>query len=528
MATLDGATSSPSDMLSDTPSVAAGKKMSVASAKDKAEGEEVIEIASDSDEEAAAVEDKNDEAYNQDEEPAEEPDDEEFETQVEEEDDDAYAFDEDDLSPVKPSSKKRIKATESLPSAPPASSTFTLTKGPRTKASCKKKEAKQQQRDSTVVKGKPKATKKKRSLEYEDDSDLDAVVESKQEEERIIGDAKSEQTSKKKKKKVTQPTAVKDDSSKSVKRSKKKSKNEKTDATATDENTVNEATKPAAAKPASRKPSADPSSMVEDSKKKTPPVNAAAPSSSASTDDPPKKKKKKLNFQDIVFQHMFHALKPFTLKTLAAELDSTEESLKYVMLTLTDKGLVDQKEFTSSKGKSKTLYWAVDGIHCKEVVATHKASPEEQKAVQQKLQSLRAELIAIQKTVAEIRSDLSNAELEERLQTEEVTRNELQQKIDAIRARLAAPPPQASVGRFHKPPPKPSNPNQLKRRINQMRDEWKKRKQKCMDFIDQLSDAMEKSPKEAMKVLDIETDEMLGVELPAKHVLEPAVKKPRR
>jgi hypothetical protein len=53
-----------------------------------------------------------------------------------------------------------------------------------------------------------------------------------------------------------------------------------------------------------------------------------------------------------------------------------------------------------------------------------------------------------------------------------------------------------------------------------MRDEWKKRKDKCMDFIDQLADGMEKKPKDVVKLLDLETDEMEGVAMPAKHEID--------
>jgi 26S proteasome regulatory subunit (ATPase 3-interacting protein) len=53
-----------------------------------------------------------------------------------------------------------------------------------------------------------------------------------------------------------------------------------------------------------------------------------------------------------------------------------------------------------------------------------------------------------------------------------------------------------------------------------MRAEWKSRKEKCMDFIDQLADGMEKKPKEIIKLLELETDEMVGVTIPPKHVIE--------
>jgi len=44
-----------------------------------------------------------------------------------------------------------------------------------------------------------------------------------------------------------------------------------------------------------------------------------------------------------------------------------------------------------------------------------------------------------------------------------------------------------------------------------MRAEWRERKAKTNDFVDQIADAMEKKPKDVVKLLDIETDEMAGV-----------------
>ena len=44
-----------------------------------------------------------------------------------------------------------------------------------------------------------------------------------------------------------------------------------------------------------------------------------------------------------------------------------------------------------------------------------------------------------------------------------------------------------------------------------MRGEWKKRKEKCMDFLEQLADGMEKKPKEVIKILDLDTDEINGI-----------------
>ena len=61
------------------------------------------------------------------------------------------------------------------------------------------------------------------------------------------------------------------------------------------------------------------------------------------------------------------------------------------------------------------------------------------------------------------------------------------------------------------------NPVVLKKRINHMRDEWKDRKTKCRDFVDQLADGLEKPIKAVVKLLELETDEMEGVTMPPKY-----------
>jgi hypothetical protein len=60
----------------------------------------------------------------------------------------------------------------------------------------------------------------------------------------------------------------------------------------------------------------------------------------------------------------------------------------------------------------------------------------------------------------------------------------------------------------------------MKMRINAMRGEWKKRKEQCMDFVETLADGLEKKPKDVVKMLELETDEMEGVTMPPKHEID--------
>lgn len=49
----------------------------------------------------------------------------------------------------------------------------------------------------------------------------------------------------------------------------------------------------------------------------------------------------------------------------------------------------------------------------------------------------------------------------------------------------------------------PSDTRSLKLRINNMRAEWTKRKNKCMDFVGNCADGMEKKPKECAKLMQV-------------------------
>jgi len=275
---------------------------------------------------------------------------------------------------------------------------------------------------------------------------------------------------------------------------------------------------PSVAKAKSKKeaPSAnDPPSATKKSKDMT--------TASAKKKDPPKPKKKKLNFQDQVLHHMLISFKPFTLKTLAEALKTTDTALNYVMLSLLDKGLVIKKEFTSSKGRVKTLYWANHGAKAKEVQISI-ATPEEINQAKLELAGLRAKEAALLKALNGQAEELSNTDLANKLDSEEAALLQLQQQLNGVKARIRSakeqPKKKPLVGKSATQVAKEQCPLLVKIRINNMRLEWKKRQEKCADFVDQLADGLEKKPKEVIKLLDLETDEMVGVTMPPKHVIE--------
>lgn len=111
-------------------------------------------------------------------------------------------------------------------------------------------------------------------------------------------------------------------------------------------------------------------------------------------------------------------------------------------------------------------------------------------------------------------------ELDNSIVAEEARLQEVQKEIEAIKDRIAdaskpsAPPLGGRAyhpsNRFKPPPSKPQSPTTLKRKINHMISEYKTRKRKCIDFCEELADAMEKKTKDVMgdKVLQLDTDEM--------------------
>lgn len=243
---------------------------------------------------------------------------------------------------------------------------------------------------------------------------------------------------------------------------------------------------------------------------------------------PPQKKKKKMSFQNQVLNHMLFSFKPFTLKTLAEALKTTDTALNMVMLSLIDKNLIIKKDFTSAKGRTKTLYWANHDSKTKEV-AVAMASPEEIEATKLELDDLRQQQASLSSALAGFSGQISNEELTSQLAREEVELEALREQVEAAKVRIQAAraPPKQTKSILGRGPVKSAAllareqcPRRTKMRINAMRVEWKKSKEKCMDFIELLADGMEKKPKDVIKLLEIETDEMEGVKMPPKHVLD--------
>jgi len=252
----------------------------------------------------------------------------------------------------------------------------------------------------------------------------------------------------------------------------------------------------------------------------------AAPNPTIIAQPKPKKKKKTKTFQQQVLLHMMTTMKPYTLKSLAVELRTTDIALRHLMLSLIDKQAVIRKEVGNKK--KKELYWVDLAKATKEMYGKNVFSKEHHQATKEELRKVISEENGLLRIIKGMESDLSNDDLSKSLLEEEKTVEEMRKRVKDIKDRIALSKtpakakgrlaPRGGLSRFQPQPKKLKTKNQLRKDITSMRTEWKKRKEKCVDFVDQLADAMEKRPKDIHKLLDIETDEMMGVKIPPKQV----------
>jgi hypothetical protein len=243
----------------------------------------------------------------------------------------------------------------------------------------------------------------------------------------------------------------------------------------------------------------------------------------------PIQKKKKLSFHDKILYTMLSSCKPYTLKSLAQATDSTVEALRHAMLSFLDKQLVLSKEFPSkSSGREpKKLYWAnpirfsdgdsgdggkksSSGAVIKEL-SKLLATPNEIQEANLMRQQLQQQYRAIQEELNPLLAIPTMKQLDDEILAAEEMLQHLKNDIAAVKDRMGKPPPSLASSTSKQPKPsKPQDPTTLKRKINHMLGEYKTRKRKCMDFVEELSDAMEKKTKDVMgeKILCLDTDEM--------------------
>ena len=232
-------------------------------------------------------------------------------------------------------------------------------------------------------------------------------------------------------------------------------------------------------------------------------------------------KKKKRSFHDQILYTMLTTSQPYSLKSLAKACDTTTAALHHAMLSFLDKQLVISKEFPSKNGEPKKLYWAnplsLNELNGKSALAKEMgkllATPEEMEEARRTHGELQSKLRGVVEELNPLVAVPTSKQMDEQILREESELNKLQEEIRAIRARMESAtepkPRQITHGRFQKPT-KPMDKPTLKRKINRMLSEYKQRKRKCVDFVENLADAMEKKVKDVTseKVLGLETDEM--------------------
>ena len=213
---------------------------------------------------------------------------------------------------------------------------------------------------------------------------------------------------------------------------------------------------------------------------------------------------------DKVLSYVMSTMKPFTLNSLSTELGICEEYLRCTMSSLLDKEIIRKKVIEGDARNE--IYWVDIDNGMKEMYGEKRLSKERAKSIKMSLESSRSKEFNLLRELDGVQSELSNNELDKHIDQAKHKVKELQKEVNETKQRISA----AEKGEG-----KQLSKKKLQITINHMRVEWKSRKEKCVDFVDQLSDAMEKKPKEVIKLLDIETDEMVKEKLPPKHNINP-------
>ena len=247
------------------------------------------------------------------------------------------------------------------------------------------------------------------------------------------------------------------------------------------------------------------SSEIKDMSNKTPPTKGTiTPKSSenkslASNSTPQSiRKKKKKTFQDQVYDHMWKSMKPMTLKSMAQTFRTSDTALHHLMLSLTDKGMVIEK-----KTKKKSIFWAnTDYKNPSKNSSTEECTEVERQQAKEDLGKYSMIYNNLENQLSKLLKEATNEELVDKIRQSQQNLEKVQQSIQQTKERIDSHNKEKQSRK------------KLGTKFNTMRKEWKNRKEKCIDFCYNLSDAMEKKPKDIFKLIDIETDEDYNVKLP--------------
>lgn len=164
------------------------------------------------------------------------------------------------------------------------------------------------------------------------------------------------------------------------------------------------------------------------------------------------------------------------------------------LASLVAKGTVRKKEY----GKTKLFLLSQKNIELPD--------EEETKAIEDELKTLTAELQSVTAEVADFRSQ--EAALRAKLTVDEATKQceDLEKEMEEKQAKLAL------LGDPSKLPTK-EDKLEVEKEYFRMRMAWKKRKRIVKNIVDQVSEAMNKKPKELAEMIGIETDEEVKVDI---------------
>jgi len=214
-------------------------------------------------------------------------------------------------------------------------------------------------------------------------------------------------------------------------------------------------------------------------------------------------KKKKITFQDQVLQHLLTSMKPFTLKTLATDMKTTDVALHNLMLSLVDKKIVLRKEFNKGgdgekQKRSKEIYWldmdrATQALQGSTTGIQSYSESERKKAIEGKTRLLSEEAM-IRKEIHDLTNVVPMEIIRKKVDEEELLVKNLKQRLDEIKNQNG----KKVVAK--------TCPKAMQKKITALKCDWKKRKQQCMDFVENIADAMEKKKKDVLKDLQLDLD----------------------
>ncbi|OHS95262.1 hypothetical protein TRFO_02249 [Tritrichomonas foetus] len=188
--------------------------------------------------------------------------------------------------------------------------------------------------------------------------------------------------------------------------------------------------------------------------------------------------------------------RPFSAQTLVDELHG-EYGLAVVKKAV-DQLATENKCSCKVSGKAKLYFANQEGLPV--------ASPEQLEQMDANLENLREQIISLKEKVESLRTrrnQLANTkpfpelvqyrqDIEQQVQKEEQRRDELIALAEGIT---------------------PEDAQKFQKDYNDRCAQWKARRGKCMEIIDQLSEGCGKKPAELIAEMELETDEALGLKL---------------